>query len=405
MRGGKQVLTCSRTVHSRTVVSHFENSMKLIKLIIVLILFTGISSCKKKSVSKEAKLQTLLDSIYQRHPNGVGFILHVEAPNQNISWGSAVGYSNRITKEPLRKEQPGQLASVTKTFVAATIFRLIENGKLDLYQSIKNLVPERTRILLNERDYDLDSIKIAHLLSHRGGLPSMVTEKWKKLEAENLEYNWTRSEQIEDALLMMDKQKLNEFLYSDLNYSLLSEIIEEKTGTPFYLAIRNLLKFEEIGLDETWFYSLEPYPKEIDERFYQYKESRNWVSTYDESPTWGLFGAAGLVSTAEDLAKFSQALGTGKIFDKEETLNLMLADLNGLDNTFEDFGHGLEGSYRMGIDLIKSTSMEIYGHNGYWGSSMYHFPKLNASFGLHQLNIDEPIDLVKLVVEINKIIE
>ena len=60
--------------------------MKLIKFILVLILFTGVFSCKEKPVSKEAKLQTLLDSIYQKHPNGIGFILHVEAPNENISW-------------------------------------------------------------------------------------------------------------------------------------------------------------------------------------------------------------------------------------------------------------------------------------------------------------------------------
>ncbi len=81
--------------------------MKLIKSILVLIIFTGIFSCQNKSGTKEVKLQALLDSIYKKHPNGIGFILHVEAPNQNISWGSAVGYSNRITKEPLRRDQPG----------------------------------------------------------------------------------------------------------------------------------------------------------------------------------------------------------------------------------------------------------------------------------------------------------
>ena len=379
--------------------------MKLIKLILVLILLTGVFSCKEKSVSKEAKLQTLLDSIYKKHPNGIGFILHVEAPNQNISWGSAVGHSNRKTKDPLKKGQPGQIASITKTFVSATIFRLIENGKLSLYEPIKTLVPERTKIIMIEHGYDLDSITIAHLLSHRGGMPSMVTKRWREILKQNLQYTWTRDEQIKDAFLMNDKGKIGDFEYSDLNYSLLSEIIEETTGTLFHNAIRNLLRFEEIGLDNTWFYSLEPDPKGTKERFQQYKESRNWVSTYDESPTWGLFGAAGLVSTAEDLAKFSQALASGKIYDNPETLSLMISDLRGLDNTFEDIGHGMEFSMRMGIDLIKGSDLIIYGFNGYWGASMYHFPELNASFGFHQLNADEPLDIVKLFLELNKIIE
>ena len=366
---------------------------------------TGVFSCKEKPVTKEAKLQTLLDSIYKTHPNGVGFVLHVEAPNQNISWGSAVGHSNRITKETLRKEQPGQIASITKTFVSATVFRLIENGKLNLYEPIRNLVPEKTRVLMIENGYDLDSITVAHLLSHRGGFPSMVTKRWREILKQNLKYSWTRGEQIKDALLMNERLKIGDFEYSDLNYSLLSEIIEEKTEVSFFLAMRDLLKFDEIGLNNTWLYSLEPDPKGIEQRFHQYKESRIWVSTYDESPTWGLFGAAGLVSTAEDLAKFSQALNTGKIFDNSKTLSLMLSDLKGLDNTFEDIGQGLEVSMRMGIDFIKSSDFEMNGFNGYWGASMYHYSKLNASFGFYQINADEEIDIVKLFIELNEIIE
>lgn len=379
--------------------------MKHIKTILSLVIVAGLISCKEKSVSKEVKLQTLLDSIYTKHPNGIGFILHVEAPDQKISWGSAVGHSNRITKETLRKEQPGQIASITKTFIAATVFRLIENGELNLYEPIRNLVPEKTRVLMIDNGYDLDSITVAHLLSHRGGFPSMVTKRWREILKQNLQYTWTRGEQIKDALLMNERLKIGDFEYSDLNYSLLSEIIEEKTEMSFFLAMRDLLKFDEIGLNNTWVYSLEPDPKGIEMRFHQYKESRNWVSTYDESPTWGLFGAAGLVSTAEDLANFSQALASGKIFDNPETLSLMISDLRDIDNTPEDIGHGMEVSMRMGIDLIKGSDFKIHGFNGYWGGNMYHFQELNASFGFYQLNADEEIDIVKLFLDIKNTIE
>lgn len=379
--------------------------MKLIKFILAMILFIGIFSCQEKSVSKEVKLQVLLDSIYQKHPNGIGFILHVEAPNENISWGSAVGYSNRKTKKPLKKDQPGQIASITKTFVSATIFRLIENGKLELYHPIKTLVPEKTRLLMNERGYDLDSIKIAHLLSHRGGMPSMVTKKWRELEFKNLQYNWTRDEQIRDALLMNTKGKIGDYEYSDLNHSILTEIIEKIEEVPFYTSIRDLLNFKEIGLDHTWFYSLEADPEGAKERFYQYKESRNWVSTYDESPTWGLFGAAGLVSTAEDLAKFSHKLASGQIYDNPETLKLMYSEIPGLEYVMDDYGDGFEGSYKMGIEIITGKNLKMYGHDGYWGSLMYHFPDQNASFAFYHLNPDEPIDFSIMSLEILEAIE
>ena len=285
------------------------------------------------------------------------------------------------------------------------MFRLIENGKLDLYEPIKNLLPARTRVLMRDKGYNLDSITVGHLLSQRGGIPSMVTKKWLKKEGDNLKYRWSRDEQIRDAILTMDKPNLGKYLYSDLNFSLLSEIMEGIEDRSFYLTIRDLLKFEELGLDHTWFYSLEAEPKETKVRFHQYKESRNWVSTYDESPTWGLFGAAGLVSTAEDLAKFSQALSTGMIFDNPETLSLMLSDLPALESTKSDLGDGYEGNYKMGIEIITGPNLNMYGHDGYWGSLMYHFPDQNVSFAFYHLNPDEPIDFSKMSLEILKAIK
>jgi D-alanyl-D-alanine carboxypeptidase len=137
----------------------------LIGVTIIIASLTVLLSCQEKPAPQEIRLQHILDSIYQEHPNGVGFILHVAAPDQNISWGGAVGYSNRDTKQPLSKDQPGQIASITKTFTAAAIFRLIEQGKMELHQPIKTLLPERTAILLEDNGYNLDSITIAHLLS------------------------------------------------------------------------------------------------------------------------------------------------------------------------------------------------------------------------------------------------
>ncbi|MDV7395304.1 hypothetical protein RZS08_28205, partial [Arthrospira platensis SPKY1] len=38
----------------------------------------------------------------------------------------------------------------------------------------------------------------------------------------------------------------------DLNYSILSEIMEEVTKKAFYLAMRELLYYDELGLNNTW---------------------------------------------------------------------------------------------------------------------------------------------------------
>ncbi|MFD2201255.1 serine hydrolase domain-containing protein [Shivajiella indica] len=373
------------------------------KVLSIIIATVFCCSCQHKTTTKELieyNLESLLDSIYQAHPNGVGFILHVEVPEKNISWSGAVGYTNRETKELLQKDQPGQIGSITKTFVSCSILRLIEMGKIELFQSIKSLVPERTAKLLAENGYPVDSITVGHLLSHRSSIPSSSTMKWIEKEQIDLKYRWSRDEQIQDVITNAKRGKLGSFDYSDINYNILTEIIEEVEETSFYLAMRKLLKYEELGLNHTWFYTLEGDPKNAKARFHQYKESRNWVSTYDESPNWGLWGGSGIVSTAEDLAKFCQALSTNNIFENRDTFKLMFTSLDdenpatgiGFDSDNEQYA----SQYKMGITQIDGIDFRALGHDGYWGSLMYHLPEYDASFAFFGLNADELIDFDKL---------
>ena len=379
---------------------------------IILLLLVAFFACQQKSNKInpiEAQLASILDSIYTKHPKGVGFILHVEAPDHQISWSGAAGYSNRETKELLEKDQPGQIASITKTFVSATILRLIELGKLDLYQKISSALPKRSLDLLENRGYAIDSLTVAHLLSHRSGIPHNGTPNWYAKEKNHPKYRWSRDELISDAITTLEKGKVGSFNYSDVNFYLLTEIIEEIEETSFYLAMRELLKFEEIGLDHLWFYTLEPNPRTAKERFHQYRESRDWISTFDESPNWGLWGGSGIVATAEDLAKFCQALASNQIFDKPGTLKLMLTQIGegkpvqniGLEANDEQYS----SQYRMGITQIDGPGFKAIGHDGYWGSLMYHLPDQNASFALFALNSDERLDFDKFFLEIVKTLD
>lgn len=390
---------------------------KLLPLSFIAI-FLIINSCNNETTNKideanktkqahkriELKLQNLLDSIYNKHPNGIGYILHVKAPDQNFSWGGAAGYSDRMKQKPLKKDQPGQIGSITKTYVSATIFRLIEQGKLALFQPIINLIPTRTSNVLTKHGYNLHEITIAHLLSHRSGLPTNGTKTYIEREEKNPKYRWSRDELISNAVSNLEKGELGNFNYSDVNYLILTEIIEEVEETAFYLAMRRLLKFKEIGLNETWFYSLEPDPEKVKKRFPQYKETRNWISTYDESTNWGVFGNAGIYTTAEELAEFCHALSTNNIFEDSETLNLMFKQIGnepdarnvGLIVDEEQYA----SQYRMGITCIDGPGFKAFGHDGYWGSLMYHFPEQNISFAFFGLNADEILDFDKLFLEI-----
>ena len=215
-----------------------------------------------------AQLQTIfqnkIDSIYEKNKDAIGIIVHVEAPKQNISWSYAKGVSDIKTNEPLNSEQPVLIASNTKPYVAAAILRLVEKGQISIDQPIKNLLSKKTRQLFLKKGYDLNVITVKHLLSHTSGIHDYVDDAYFEFVNQHPKYEWKKEEQIKRAIENGIPQKVGEkFSYGDINYLLLAEIIEQKTHQPFYAAIRNLLKYNELGLTKTWFIDLENIPNKL----------------------------------------------------------------------------------------------------------------------------------------------
>lgn len=60
------------------------------------ILFLIVSNiCNAQEL--EQQFQHVLDSTYQANQDAVGIMIHVESPDNNVSWTAAVGYSNKET--------------------------------------------------------------------------------------------------------------------------------------------------------------------------------------------------------------------------------------------------------------------------------------------------------------------
>ncbi|NEU07991.1 serine hydrolase [Flavihumibacter sp. R14] len=172
-----------------------------------------VVSCKVKTSSvqsdklpDEKPFNEKLDSIYRANSETVGVLVHIECPNKKISWSGAVGYSNKQEKTKIQINQPVLIASNTKTFVAATILRLAEENQLSLTASINEYLSKETKLLLQNKGYDISSIQLIHLLSHTSGINNYAeSQGFRDKIRFNPTYKWTRQEQIELAVLSMDK--------------------------------------------------------------------------------------------------------------------------------------------------------------------------------------------------------
>ncbi len=330
----------------------------------------------------EAKLQFSIDSIYQAHPDAVGIMVHVEAPEKGISWSGASGYSERILKTKLDPNQPALIASSIKTYVSATILRLIEEKKITLDQSIENLVSKKTKKLFEKDGYNLEAIQVKHLLSHTSGIEDYANQDYIEHKDKYPTYRWTRDEQLKLTTEVGNPlgKPGEKFSYADANYLLLTEIIEDSTNLPFYEAMRTLLKFNELGIKNTWFPTLEKTPINTKELVHQYWREKDWDS-YNMDVSWDLYGGGGIACPTKDLALFIQHFFNGNIVENDSIRNLIF--------TYIPTKETEQYPYYLGLSEDTYHGMKAYGHGGFWGTIMLYFPSINTSISVYILDREE----------------
>jgi D-alanyl-D-alanine carboxypeptidase len=341
--------------------------------------FVTISFAQKQVIKdSETAFQKLL---HNEAKKSTGVSMTVFAPNLEVHWSGAAGFDNKKKDQKLNEQQPFRIASITKTFTAAAILRLAEMGELNINDPILSYISDKHKLILNKDAYNLSKITIKHCLQHTSGIfdYAVGNDDYVKTAIQNPKKRWTRTEQIQFAIDHGNQvgKPGKVYHYSDTGYVILGEIIERLTGKGLAEANRELLNFEKLELTKTWLQSLEPKPKELLRQASSYLneiDATHWDNSVD------LYGGGGYVSTTDDLAKFYHGLFNGKIFEKPETLQIMLSS-NGIKNQ----GRKAE-SYTMGLWKIKTPYGNGYMHDGFWGSAVIHFPDYNATIALNYVD-------------------
>ncbi|WP_045471234.1 serine hydrolase domain-containing protein [Winogradskyella sp. PG-2] len=349
---------------------------KMILSTLIILLFLSCKEEKKTPTIEKDKtevFQSILDSIYAKNKDAVGLMVHIEAPDKKISWSGAVGITDKNTNTPLSEDQPVLIASNTKTYVSAAILRLVEESMLDLNQAIDTLIFKKTNALLKTDGYNTSLIKVVQLLSHTSGIHDYATtDAYMEMIKKDPKHRYSRDEQIKLAMTLGDPlgEAGDIFTYADVNYLLLTEIIESITGKPFYTSIRDLIYYDKLGMQTTWFSTLEDYPKDLEPLVHQYWTSEGFDS-YEIDHSFDLYGGGGIASTSKDLAVFCQSLFNNKIFEYSSTLDLIY--------TKASPKKPMEGNYYLGLFGVDFDGVKGYGHGGFWGTVVNYFPELNAS--------------------------
>lgn len=307
--------------------------------------------------------QILLSEITESNP---GILFTIESGDESFFWSGAAGINDLSKGDSLEESQTFRIASVTKTYVAAGILRLMEKGVVNLEDPIaKHISPEHAAIL--SQDYNLDQITIRQILRHSAGFFDHTNApEFFDIVLKTPDHEWTRTEQLR---MCVEKGEPigppgKQFSYSDTGYVILGELIEKYTGKSLDAGLKELLGLEALGLERTDFERMDPETDQL--RIHQYFQGRD---TYEFSPTMDYYGGGGILSTSQELVNFFQALFQGKIFKKPETLQSMLEPVSYPEKARMD--------YQMGMFRIQINGMDAYCHSGFWGTQVVFIPELD----------------------------
>ena len=267
-------------------------------MLLVMILGAASAIAQQPQEQSLAVLDPIVQAAIQNHeiPGAVLLVGH----DGQIVYRKAFGdRSLEPTRAPMTVETIFDIASLTKVVATTTaVMQLEEKGKIRLNDPVVKYIPEFAQ---NGKD----DITVRDLLTHYSGLPPDLdlTHPW---EGRDVGYSMA----FASTPIAPPETR---FIYSDINFIVLAALIERVSGTPLdTYSAQNI--FVPLGMSHTRFRPPAEWLKQIAPT--QYDEHNQMLHGLVHDPTvrrmGGVSGQAGLFSTADDLAKFAQALLDGR---------------------------------------------------------------------------------------------
>ncbi|MEU9304623.1 serine hydrolase domain-containing protein [Streptomyces sp. NPDC048269] len=322
-------------------------------------------------------MQSALDGVHRAGIPGV----YAEVRDADRTWRGASGVADVQTGRPVTPDMRQRVGSITKTFTAAAVMQQVEQGRIELDAPIGGYLP---RLVPGERGR---KITVRMLLNNTSGIPDYIPYAFPSLQTpspESLDDN--RFRQFRPAELIelgLNAPPTGEpggptGVYSNTNYLLLGQLLEQVTGTPAEEYItRNVI--ERAGLRHTGF-PTGPRIKGPHSRMYEAAygllDPPRDYSVYNMS--WTGTGAA-LVSTMDDLNRFYGKLLDGKIVNRSSLEQMQRTiPVIALDGSTIQYGLGLHK-----VDIQGCGT--FWGHDGtVWGAGTI---SLTRADGKRQMSV------------------
>jgi CubicO group peptidase (beta-lactamase class C family) len=338
------------------------------------------ASARKAAASLDRATRRKLKRILRdtvRKQGIAGVSVAVRSP-EGETWTGVAGHAEFTPNRKIEPDTVFAIASVTKTFVAALILQLAEEGRLSLDEPFGTYAPGAPRG---------KTVTIRQLLSHTSGIYDYfenprylkISGSWAERPPStglaDREHRWTYGE-IMSLVQSAYCRPGNCYHYSNTNYVILGEVAKAAGGAPLHQLLRERF-FDPLGMKDTVYQPAELPPS--DAAHGHWPRSRGGHIDHTRAAPVIPFMAAvsvakaagAIASTPTDLVTWADALYGGDLLSRRS--------LREMETILP------VGTYGLGTDVASFAGHRGYGHRGGlrgFESSMWHFTKEGVSVAL-----------------------
>ncbi len=312
------------------------------------------------------------DAIAQKQiPGAVVVIGH----NDKVVFRKAYGDRALVpAKEAMTLDTVFDLASLTKVVATTTaVMALVEDGKVRLTDPVAQFIPDFAK-------YGKSRVTVRHLMTHTSGLrPDLdLGDPWKGNDA-------AIALACEEVLTQAPGVK---FVYSDINYFLLAEIVQRVAKQPFAQFVQDRI-FKKLGMKDTMYLP----PSSLRARIAPTEACgvggaggtcvgaetgmlRGVVHDPTARRMGGVAGHAGLFSTADDLTLFCRMLlnggalpGGARVLSPLTVARMTSPATPANEPNVRGLGWDMDSSYSANRGEL--LPLGSYGHTGFTGTSLW----------------------------------
>lgn len=329
---------------------------------------TACNNNESGQYAQSASVKEVVNKLVEKVPGASIAILS----NDGL-WEYSAGYAKAETKISMSNCHLQYLQSISKTYAAVCLLKLVERGQVDLKSPLTTYLPAAHSQYITRAN----EITVEMLLNHTSGIPEYNdAPRYLTRLLQDPENPFTPTDYLVYINGMaLDFEPGSRYSYRNTNYVVLALMLDALTGNHGAFMQKEI--FDRLNLTNTYYYASKgylDYAEIVNSYWDRYSNGRiENVSRLQRNNVRAMVGDDGIVATPGDAVKFLKGLIEGELSSPKmlSQMKTWVKDKNG------------DPTYGLGLDRAMIGNLEGWGHSGGGigaGCQLYYLPEKNLYY-------------------------